>query len=60
MMNIYEKVLNTINSLCQKINYNMQVEIVKIREDNKNTKSHFLQILKKLIQSGVKSVYDRG
>ena len=25
-----------------------------------NTKSHFLQILKKLIQSGVKSVYGRG
>ncbi len=38
----------------------MHVEIVKIRYDNKNTKSHFLQILKKLIQSGVKSVYDRG
>ena len=38
----------------------MQVGIVKISKDNKNTKSHFLQILKKLIQSGVKSVYDRG
>ena len=29
-------------------------------QGNKNTKSHFLQILKKLIQSGVKTVYDRG
>ncbi|RKU25507.1 hypothetical protein C6497_15640 [Candidatus Poribacteria bacterium] len=59
-MNIYKNVLNKINSLCQKINYNMQVEIVKICKDTKNTKSHFLQILKKLIQSGVKSVYDSG
>ncbi len=38
----------------------MQLGIVKIRKDNKNTKSHFLQILKMLIQSEVKSVYDRG
>ncbi len=29
----------------------MQVGIVKIRKDNKNTKSHFLEILKKSIQS---------
>ena len=32
---------------------------VKIKMDNKNTKSHFLRILIKSIQSGVKSVYDR-
>ena len=32
---------------------------VKIRMDNKSTKSHFLRILIKSIQSGVKSVYDR-
>ncbi|RKU29098.1 hypothetical protein C6497_06835 [Candidatus Poribacteria bacterium] len=35
-------------------------ENVKIRNDNKTTKLHILQILKKLIQSGVKLVYDRG
>ena len=33
---------------------------VKIRMDKKSTKSHFLRILIKSIQSGVKSVYDRG
>ncbi len=38
----------------------MHVGFVKIRKDNKNTKSHFLQIHINLIQSGVKSVYDRG
>ena len=32
---------------------------VKITMDNKDTKSHFLRILIKLIKSGVKSVYDR-
>ena len=32
---------------------------VKIRKDNKSTKTHFLRILIKSIQSGVKSVYDR-
>ena len=32
---------------------------VKISNDNKNTKSHILEILIKSIQSGVKSVYDR-
>ncbi|RKU25346.1 hypothetical protein C6497_15910 [Candidatus Poribacteria bacterium] len=60
MMNTHKNVLNTKKSLCQKNDYNMQIEIVKFRKDNKNTKSHFLQILKKLIKSGVKSVYDRG
>ncbi|RKU29612.1 hypothetical protein C6497_05600 [Candidatus Poribacteria bacterium] len=59
MMKIYKNVLNTENFICQKTNYNTQVEIGKISKNNKNTKSHFLQILKKLIQSGVKSVYDR-
>ncbi|RKU29113.1 hypothetical protein C6497_06910 [Candidatus Poribacteria bacterium] len=33
---------------------------VKIIKDNKNTKTRFLKILIKLIQSTVKSVYDRG
>ena len=33
---------------------------VKISNDNKSTKSRFLRILIKSIQSEVKSVYDRG
>ena len=33
---------------------------VKIRKDNKDTKPHILEFLKKLIKSGVKSFYDRG
>ena len=33
---------------------------VKIRKDKKNTKSHNLEILINQVQSGVKSVYDRG
>ena len=33
---------------------------LKIRKDKKNTKSHILEILIKLIQSRVKQVYDRG
>ena len=32
----------------------------KIRKDKNNTKSHFLEIHIKSIQSGVKPVYDRG
>ena len=35
-------------------------ENVKIRKDNKSTKSHKLEILIKPIQNGVKSVYDKG
>ncbi len=33
---------------------------LKIRKDNNNTKTHFLEFLIKSIQSGIKSVYDRG
>ena len=32
---------------------------VKIRKDNKNTKSHFFEFLIKLIQTGIKLVYNR-
>ncbi len=53
-------ILNTKKSLCQKNDFIIQFGIVKISKDNKNTKSHFLQILINLIQSGVKSVYNRG
>ena len=41
MMTIYKNVLNKKYNLCQKISFITQVEIVKIRKDNKNTKSHF-------------------
>ena len=37
----------------------LPIENVKIIKDNKSTKSHFLRIFIKSIQSGVKSVYDR-
>ena len=47
-------------ALCQKISFNMHDEIYKISKDHKNTKSRFLEILIMSIQSGVKSVYDRG
>ena len=33
---------------------------VKFKKDNNNTKSHFLEILIKSIQNGVKSVYNRA
>ena len=32
---------------------------VKIRKDNKNTKSHFLEIIINQVKTGLKSVYDR-
>ena len=35
-------------------------ENVRIRMDNKSTKSHFLRIFINAIKSGVKSVYDKG
>ena len=38
----------------------LTVRIVKIRKDNKNTKSHFFEFLINQVPSGVKSVYDRG
>ena len=37
----------------------LTIENVKISKDNKNTKSHILEILIKSIQSGIKSVCDR-
>ncbi len=38
----------------------LTVRNLKIRKDNKNTKSHILEILIKSIQSGVNPVYDKG
>ena len=32
----------------------------KIRKDNNNTKSHNLEFLINQVQTGIKSVYDRG
>ncbi len=38
----------------------LSVGNVKIRKDNKNTKSHFFEFLINQVQTGIKSVYDRG
>ena len=38
----------------------LTVRNVKIRKDNKNTKSHFYEFFINQVQSVVKSVYDRG
>ena len=45
--------------ITSKNRYFLRIGNVKIRMDKKSTKSHFLRILIKSIQSGVKSVYDR-
>ncbi|RKU29792.1 hypothetical protein C6497_05465 [Candidatus Poribacteria bacterium] len=64
MMNIYKNDPKYKSLFMSKnhpfVENNMQIEKYKIRMDNKNTKSLFLHILIKSIQSGVKSVYDRG
>ena len=59
-MTIYKNDPKYKKYLCQKNRHYLPVGIVKIQKDKKNTKSHFLKILIKSIQSGVKSVYDRG
>ena len=47
------------NLITSKNRHLLPIENVKIRMDNKSTKSHFLRILINAIQSGVKSVYER-
>ena len=47
------------NLITSKNRHLLPIGNVKIRMDNKSTKSRFLRILIKSIQSGVKSVYDR-
>ena len=59
MMIIYKNDPKYKSLITSKNRYFLRVGNVKIRMDNKSTKSHILEILIKLIQSGVKSVYDR-
>ncbi|RKU28733.1 hypothetical protein C6497_08210 [Candidatus Poribacteria bacterium] len=60
MMIIYKNDPKCKKIFMSKNRHYLPVGIVKIRKNINRTKSHFLQILIKLIQSGVKSVYDRG
>ena len=46
-------------SYTSKLHTFLTVGNVKIRKGNNNTKTHFFEILIKLIKCGVKSVYDR-
>ncbi len=59
MMNIHKNDPNYELSFTSKNAPILTVENVKIRKDNKNTKSHIFEFLKKPIQSGVKPVYNR-
>ena len=58
-MTIYKNDPNCKVSYMSKKHTFLTVRNVKIRKDNNNTKSHFLEILIKSIQSEVKSVYNR-
>ena len=60
MMNINRNDPKYEFSFTSKIRIFLRIGNAKIRKDNKNTKSHFLEILIKSIQSEVKAVYDRG
>ncbi|RKU26014.1 hypothetical protein C6497_14620 [Candidatus Poribacteria bacterium] len=60
MMTIYKNDPKYKKIFMSKKRHYLQVGIIKIRNDTKNTKSHFLEIPIKSIQSGVKSVSDRG
>ena len=58
-MTIYKNDPNYKVSYTSKKHTFLSVRNFKIRRDKKNTKSHILEILIKLIQSGVNPVYDR-
>ena len=59
-MTIYKNDPNYELSFTSKKHTFLTVWNAKIRKNKKNTKPHILEFLKKLIKSGVKSVYDRG
>ena len=59
MMTIYKNDPKYKVSYTSKKHTFLAVGNVKFRKDNNNTKSHFLEILIKSIQNGVKSVYNR-
>ena len=58
-MIIYKNDPKYKNLITSKNRHYLTVGNVKISNDKKNTKSRILEILIKLIRSGVKSVYDR-
>ncbi len=59
-MTIYKNDPNYKVSYTSNMHTFITVGYLKIRKHNNNTKSHIFEFLKKSIQSGVKSVYDRG
>ena len=59
-MTIYKNDPNYENLYTSKKLTFLTVGNIKIRKDNKNTKSHFFEILINQVQTGLKSVYDRG
>ena len=59
-MTIYKNDPNYKVSYTSKKHSFLTIGNLKIRKDKKNTKSHILEIIIKLIQSGVKPVYDRA
>ena len=59
-MTIYKNDPNYEISFMSKKHTFLTVGNVKIRRDNKNTKSHNLEFLINQVQTGIKSVYDRG
>ena len=60
MMTIYKNDPKYKNLITSKNRHLLMVGNVKISNDKKNTKSRILEFLIKSIQSGVKSVYDKG
>ncbi len=60
MMTLYKNDPNNEILYTSKKHTFLAVENVKIRKDNNNTKSHFLEFLIIQVQSGIKPVYDRG
>ena len=60
-MTIYKIKTNLITKsyICKKPTF-LTVENVKIRKDNKDTKSHFFEFLINQVPTGINTVYDRG
>ena len=59
-MTLYKNDPNYKVSYTSKKHTFLTVGDVKFRKDNNNTKPHFLEILINQVQTGIKSVYDRG
>ena len=59
-MTIYKNNPNYDITYTSKKHTILTVENVKIRKDNKHTKSHFFEFFINQNLTGIKSVYDRG